>query len=511
VSTVGASAAVEPGVVVPGTGVPVPATPMPVVDEQRTKIVATVGPASDSHEVLVALIRAGVDVFRLNLSHGKLPEHLERLARVQAARDEVGYQVAILADLPGPKIRAGSFGESGITVVPGDQIQMRPGSDPSGSSVIFVEYPGLIDDLRAGDRIALGDGDITLGVDSVEPDHVRATFRTGGRLRGKPGVHLPGDRLQLRTPTAEDLVFAVAMAQAGVEFLAVSFVRAAQDLVLVREAVVAAGLACPALVAKIETRGAVEQLDPIIEQADAVMVARGDLGIDCPLEDVPHLQKKIIRACVEAAVPVITATQMLESMVRAPAPTRAEVSDVANAVFDGTDAVMLSGETAIGDHPVLVVETMSRIVSNAEREASYRQWGSRLGRVQRRRDTEGQLKVTQAITHAAWMASEAIQARVIVCCTLSGRTARAMARFRPLATLVAASPDPMVARQLALSWGVLPVIVDSYDSTDELVWQSVERVVAQGLASPGDHVLVLAGDPRSGYGSTDVMRVVVVR
>jgi pyruvate kinase len=180
-------------------------------------------------------------------------------------------------------------------------------------------------------------------------------------------------------------------------------------------------------------------------------------------------------------------------------------------VFDGTDAVMLSGETAIGDHPVLVVETMSRIVSNAEREASYRQWASRLGRVQRRRDTEGELRVTQALTHAAWQAAEEVGARTIVCCTATGRTARAMARFRPLATLVAASPNLMASRQLALSWGVIPLVVDSYDSADELVWQSVERCVHQGLAVTGDHVVVLAGDPRSGYGSTDVLRVVLVR
>jgi pyruvate kinase len=482
-----------------------------ISDLQRTKIVATVGPASDSHEMLIALINAGVDVFRINLSHGLLPAHLDRLRRVQLARDATDAVVAVLADLPGPKVRAGTFGETGVSVMTGHQLQLRPGSSPSDAETIYVEYPSLIEDLRAGDRVALGDGDITFGVDSVSADAVHCTVRTGGRMRGKPGVHLPGDRLQLATPTDEDLVFAVEMTRAGAEFLAVSFVRKAADLLKVRAAVEAAGLKCPALVAKIETRGAMDELDSIIEVADAVMVARGDLGIDCPLEAVPHLQKKIIRACVEAGVPVITATQMLESMVRAPAPTRAEVSDVANAVFDGTDAVMLSGETAIGDHPVLVVETMSRIVSSAENESNYRQWGSRLGRVQRRSDSTGELRVTQALTRAAWQASEDIDVRAIICCTISGRTARAMARFRPLATLIAASPDPLVARQLTLSWGVIPIVVGTYELTDELVWQSVERVVQIGLAAPGDHVLVLAGDPRSGYGSTDVIRVVRVR
>ncbi len=477
----------------------------------RTKIVATVGPASDSHEQLTGLINAGVDVFRLNLSHGDLASHLDRLAKLQRAVREADHPVAILADLPGPKIRAGSFGEVGVVVSPGQEISLMPGSAESNGSIIHVEYAGLLTDVAAGDRIALGDGDITLGVVEVRSESVHAIVRTGGRLRGKPGVHLPGDRLQLATPTDEDLVFAVEMAKAGVDFLAVSFVRKAADLVKVRSTLEAAGLECPALVAKIETRGGVDELMPIIEVADAVMVARGDLGIDCPLEEVPHLQKRIIRACVEAGVPVITATQMLESMIKAPAPTRAEVSDVANAVFDGTDAVMLSGETAIGDQPVLVIETMGRIIEAAERQASYQQWGSRLGRVQRRTDSEGELLVTQALTHAAWQASSDVGARAIVCCTVSGRTARAMARFRPLPTLIAASPDDAAARRLALVWGVIPLMVGTYRSTDELVWQSVERVVKAGFAGPGDHVLVLAGDPLSGYGSTDVMRVVRVR
>jgi pyruvate kinase len=477
----------------------------------RTKIVATVGPASDAHQTLAGLINAGVDVFRLNLSHGGLDDHLDRLARVQGARNSATRPVAILADLPGPKIRAGSFGETGVVVVPGQELVLTPGSEPSDSTQINVEYAGLLTDVAVGDRVALGDGDITLGITEVGDTQVRAVVRTGGRLRGKPGVHLPGDRLQLATPTDEDLMLAVEMARAGVDFLAVSFVRRAADLQKVRAALNAAGLACPALVAKIETRGAVDDLASIIEEADAVMVARGDLGIDCPLEDVPHLQKRIIRACVAAGVPVITATQMLESMVRAPAPTRAEVSDVANAVFDGTDAVMLSGETAIGDHPVLVIETMGRIVQSAEQEAQYQQWGSRLGRVQRRNDSEGELLVTQSLTKAAWQAAIDVNARAIVCCTVTGRTARAMARFRPLATLVAATPDTSVARRLALVWGAIPITVGTYRSTDELVWQSVERVVQAGLAAPSDHVLVLAGDPLSGYGSTDVMRVVRVR
>jgi pyruvate kinase len=470
--------------------------------------VATVGPASDSQAKLESLIVAGVDVFRLNLSHGTLAEHLVRLTTIRAASAAVGREVAVLADLPGPKVRSGRFPDAGVAIVPGQRMQLRPGGEPSGAEVIFVEYESLLDDLRAGDRVALGDGDITLSVLSVGSEAAEIEVRTGGRLRGRPGVHLPGERLRLTTPTDEDLVLLKGMASAGVEFAAVSFVRSAGDVQKVRDA---AGPNGPSLIAKIETRAAVDDLEAIIEVADAVMVARGDLGIDCALEDVPHLQKKIIRACVDAGVPVITATQMLESMITSPAPTRAEVSDVANAVFDGTDAVMLSGETAIGDHPVAVVETMGRILLQAEKEASYRQWGSRLGRVQRRRDSAGELRVTQAMTHAAWQAAEDVGVRVVICCTTTGRTARAMARFRPLATLVGASPDPVVVRRLALSWGVVPLLVDMYTSTDALVWHTVETVVREGFAAAGDHVMVLAGDPMSGYGSTDVLRIVRVR
>jgi pyruvate kinase len=296
------------------------------------------------------------------------------------------------------------------------------------------------------------------------------------------------------------------MAEAGVDFLAVSFVRGPADIDQVRLVVTPWNTR---LVAKIETRGAIEHLDGICARADAVMVARGDLGIECPLEDVPHLQKRIVRACVEAGVPVITATQMLESMTNAPLPTRAEVSDVANAVFDGTDAVMLSGETAIGHHPSLVVRTMASIAERAEVEADYAHWATRLGRVQRRSWPEGPERITYAITHAAWQAAADADVSAILCCTRSGRTARAMARFRPTARLVGLSPDPASVRALCLSWGVEPMEVDRYETTDDLVWFAVQRVVGEGMVNAGDHVLVLAGAPDGSTGAaTDVLRFV---
>ena len=299
------------------------------------------------------------------------------------------------------------------------------------------------------------------------------------------------------------------MAEAGADFLAVSFVRSAHDLRVMREAIEPH---TTRLVAKIETMSAVADLDEIIVEADAVMVARGDLGIECPLEDVPHLQKRIVRQCVEAAVPVITATQMMESMITSPSPTRAEVSDIANAVFDGTDALMLSAETAVGADPVAVVETMNRIAGRAEVEASYRAWAARLGRVQRLSWPEGPHRITLAITHAASLAAEDADVDAIICCTRSGRTALAMARFRPHAQLIAVSHDPAVQRALNLSWGVRPMALDRFTTTDELVWHAVERAVQSGLVAAEQTVLVLAGAPdRPSGAATDVLRIVRIQ
>ncbi|HUS41093.1 MAG TPA: pyruvate kinase [Ilumatobacteraceae bacterium] len=480
----------------------------------RTKIVATIGPASDSVEVLGELIDAGTDVMRLNLSHGTLDEHLDVLARIRLVAAERGVAVAVLADLPGPKIRAGAFPDGGVVLGTGATVQLVSGNGPSDDRRIEVDYPTLLEDLTVGARVQLGDGAIAMRVIDVGDEFATARLETGGEATGRPGVHLASDRLRLPSPTAHDLVLAAAVAEAGVEFIAVSFVRSPGDIAQVREVVGDRAQ----LVAKMETSASVDQLHEIIAAADVVMVARGDLGIDCPIEDVPHLQKRIIRHCVEAGVPVITATQMLESMITAPSPTRAEVSDVANAVFDGTDAVMLSGETAIGHDPASVVRTMATVAERAESEASYRRWADRLGRVQRLSHHEQMSNIdviTAALTHAASQAANDAEVSAILCCTRSGRTARAMARFRPSAAMIGLSPHPHVARAMALSWGVTPIEVDLYGSTDEMVWFAVETALRAGLIASGDRVLVLAGAPdptreRPPDAATDVLRIVTV-
>ena len=327
---------------------------------------------------------AGVDVVRLNLSHGELDEHLARLAHVRQAAEDIGKQVAVLADLPGPKIRTGHFPDGGVQLDAGQprHAASRRRTERRGDASP-CRTPTLLDDLVVGSRVQLGDGAISMTLHG----HRRLTgasalIETGGHANGQPGVHLSSETLRLTTPTPEDLVLAETMAAAGVEYIAVSFVRQASDIEEVRAIVGDRAQ----LVAKIETHTAIDNLHDIVAASDAIMVARGDLGIDCPIEDVPHLQKRVVRHCVESGTPVITATQMLESMITAPSPTRAEVSDIANAVFDGTDAVMLSGETAIGRDPIGVVRTMARVAERAESEASYRQWATRLGRVQRSDD-----------------------------------------------------------------------------------------------------------------------------
>lgn len=456
---------------------------------------------------MAELLDAGVDVFRLNLSHGDIDGHLARLARVREASTLTGHEVAVLADLPGPKIRVRAFPEGGVEMVPGESIVLIESNQGSNEREICVDVKGLFSGLSIGDQVVLGDGHIMLEVDQATDAVVSARVINGGRIQGSPGVHVPSERLSASTPTAEDLVYAEKMAAAGVEFIAVSFVRRAGDVDKVRQVVKKRAQ----LIAKIETNSALSDLGDIINTSDGVMVARGDLGIDCPLEEVPHLQKMIIRECVERGVPVITATQMLESMISAAVPTRAEASDVANAVFDGTDAVMLSGETAVGEHPVAVVETMSRIAERAERQASYRGWASRLGRHQRGDWTSVEDRITAALGNAASQAARDIGATAILCCTQSGRTARAMARFRPEASLIGLSPDEQVVRSLRLSWGVDPMTVDVYESTDEMVWYAVEKAVQEGRVQHGDTVLVLAGAPgENSVAAADVLRVVQV-
>ncbi|MDP9071566.1 MAG: pyruvate kinase [Actinomycetota bacterium] len=477
---------------------------------RRTKIVATIGPASESAEVLGAMVDAGMDVARVGLAHGRAEDHVASMRTVRSVAEQRGRAVGVLADLPGPKVRTGPFPDGGVFLVEGATIALAEGDGQSSSSAIHVELAEALAGLRPDDEVVLGDGAVVLRVDHVSSHRTTAVVVRGGRIQGRPGVHLPSGRLDLRSPTAEDLELLRTCKTERVDMVAVSFVRSAEDVHRVREA---AGDDPPMIVAKIETRAAVDDLDAIIAAADGLMVARGDLGIRLLLEDIPHVQKRVIRTCAEAGVPVITATQMLESMTNAPTPTRAEVSDVANAVLDGTDAVMLSGETAIGRDPINVVRTMARITERAEQEADYPRWGGRLGRLQRLSEAPvpAQVRITDAISHAAWQAAASVEAAAILCCTRSGATARAIARFRPVSPMIALSPEPRTAGQLALTWGMVPLVVEEYVSAEDIVWFAVETVWKLGYVHKGDVVAVLVGSPEDLEPTTDVLRLVRVR
>lgn len=472
----------------------------------RTKIVATIGPASDSEEMLEALLRAGVDVCRLGLAHGTIPEHKARIARIRAVSERINEPVAILGDLPGPKIRMGPvLDEAGMFLAEGQRLEVWPGIEPTTDERIHVDYEHLVEDVNVADTLVLGDGSVRLVIVEEADDHLVCEVEHGGRIQGRPGVTLPSGRLRIAVPTAVDIELIDALA-ADLDFVAASFIRSAEEVQAVKERAGGASV-----VAKIETKAAVEALDDIVNMADAVMVARGDLGNECDIAEVPHLQKQIIRRGVAFGVPVITATQMLESMIHSPSPTRAEATDVANAVFDGTTAVMLSAETAIGADPVLVIKTMARLCERAEAAADYETWGSQLGRIQGQVQLDLHTRITAGMSHAAWRLATELGLDAIISCTNTGYTARAMSRFRPPSELIGASPVPHTVRQLAMVWGTQPMLVEEYATTDEMVDHAVYRAKQLGYVKVGQIVAVLAGAPDGFHpGTTDVLRVVPV-
>ncbi len=469
---------------------------------RRTKIVATIGPASEDEATLRAMIRAGMDVARLGLAHNTIDEGLERFHRIRKVSEDEGRRVGILVDLPGPKVRAGNFGETGVDVPSGSSIELRVGESGSSADVIEVDYEFLMRDIQVGDRVTIGDGGAVLEVTDKKADKMLANVVAGSKLRGRPGVHIPSDRLQIPTPTPEDFVALDAFVDAGVDMVAVSFVRSAHDMRRVGTEPHPRG---PLLVAKIETRAAVENLPGIIEASGAVMVARGDLGNECSLEDLPHLQKDIIRQCIAGGRPVITATQMLESMVTSLAPTRAETSDVANAVFDGSSAVMLSGETAVGADPTNVVRTMSRIARRADEEMDYPGWARRLAEM-RMTDRSESTSVTDAMTMAAWRATQELGVQNVLCISGSGFTVRSMARFRPEANILGFSVNEATVQQLTLSWGTTPMLMGKGGTNEEMVAEAIRLAKSAGHIRPGELVGVLAGSDSRAQ-ATNVLRI----
>jgi pyruvate kinase len=471
---------------------------------RRAKIVCTIGPACDDQATLEQLIRAGMDVARLNFSHGSHEEHARRFATIRAAAEACDKPVAILQDLCGPKIRCGRF-PGGTRVLPVDTlvslVEDPKDSPPAGPDEIPIQYEGLAQDLRTGDVILLDDGRVVLTVTTVEGLHVRAAVTQAGTLRDKVGAHLPSRRVRISTLTEkdkEDFNFGLGL---GIDYVALSFVRHADDVRLVREIAEAWGRPTP-IVSKIETPGAIEHLEAIILASDAVMVARGDLGVEFNPERVPIIQREILGLARIHQRPVIVATEMLQSMVTATRPTRAEASDVATAVFEGTDAVMLSQETATGAHPSLVAHMMSRIVIEAEESKFYHPLSSE--------QPGTRTEVREAVARSACDIARNIGARVIVAFTESGQSARYASKARPSVPIVAFSPNPVTRRRLALIWGVVSLPFDVLAHPDAMVDRASTLLLAQGFVAPGDKFVAIYGAPVGVVGTTNAIRVRVV-
>jgi pyruvate kinase len=469
------------------------------VDIERTKIVATLGPASSDRQVLGAMVDAGLDVVRLNFSHGERADHLARFALAREVAAEHGRNVAILMDLQGPKIRVGVVGQDGIRLDPGADCVLVVGTEHARPPEIPIVYPRLAADVKQGDQILLDDGAIGLRVAAVEGDRVRCQVVRGGVVRSRKGVNLPGVAVSAPSLTDKDRADLATAVEAGADYVALSFVRRPDDVADAKQAIADLGGDTP-VVAKLERPEAMGCLDEILDAADAVMVARGDLGVELAVEKVPPLQKEIIARANSLGVPVITATQMLESMVASARPTRAEASDVANAIFDGTDALMLSQETAVGSYPVEAVATMGRIAREAEATPHLAHPPP---------PATGALDVTATVCKAAVQIATDLGARAIVAFSESGATARFVSRFRPRVPILGLTPHKTTRRRMALYWGVEAASpLDRGVDLGAMIAQGDERICDEGMASPGDLVVVVAGTP-GGRGATN--RVLVHR
>ncbi|MCH7661018.1 MAG: pyruvate kinase [Euryarchaeota archaeon] len=465
---------------------------------RNAKIVCTLGPATEDRRTIRGLADAGMSVARLNASHGSVEDRAELIDIVREIDDGSEKPVAAMLDTQGPEVRTAPLKES-IHLESGSQIRFVEGQQATPEEV------GLsvgIDAAAPGDRVLLDDGRIETVVEERDGEAVIARVESGGPLAGRKGVNVPGVELDLDVVTEKDRQDLRLAAEKEVDFVAASFVRDAEDIYEVEAAVETFGESIP-IISKIERAGAVENLEEIIDASYGVMVARGDLGVECPMEDVPMIQKRIIRNCRDAGVPVITATEMLDSMVHSRRPTRAEASDVANAVLDGTDGVMLSGETAIGDHPIRVVETMDSIVREVERSEEYAEL--REGRVPAPSDSR-----TEALARAARYLARDLDASAVVAASESGYTARKMAKYRPGVPIIASTPTQRVRRQLALSWGVNAEYVPfSDEGTNDVIENAVGAALDSGVAESGDTVIVLSGmmSEIEGAGTTNMLKV----
>ncbi len=468
-------------------------------DTVRTRVVCTIGPASASPQVIRGMIQDGMSVSRLNMAHGSLEDHSRYIDMLRAAADELDSPLALLLDLPGPRYRTGRLKGGEIELLFGNTLVLTTRDVVGDDKEVSVNLPTLPQDVQAGDRILLSDGQIILVAETVSADNVRCRVQVGGLLKDNRGLVVPGRPLSspfVTDQTLSQLDFGI---ERQVDYFALSFVGGAPDVAQVRHILEQKGAAIP-LVSKIERGWAVAHLDDIVAASDAVMVARGDLGVELPLEQVPVLQKQIVKKCNRLGKPVIVATQMLESMVQAPGPTRAEVSDVANAIFDGTDAVMLSAETSIGRYPQAATAMMRRIATQADAALPYE-------RLLAERGADREPHTDDAIAFAACNTAQQLGAAAIIAFTESGSTAFRVAKYRPKAPLLALTSSEIVRRRLSLVWGVQACLVGKPATVDDMFDRAGRLAKEQGLAASGDLVVITAGVPIGVTGTTNVLKV----
>lgn len=460
---------------------------------KKTKIVCTIGPATETEAKLTELVNAGMNVARLNFSHGDFVEHQNRVDNVRKVMEKTGKVIAIIQDLGGPKIRIGTFKDGSIVLAPGDTFTLTTDEFEGTQEKVHINYSALPKEVKAGSTIMLHDGTKKLEVLEVKGNDIITKVIAGGKLGGRKGVNVPGAHLSVKSLTDKDRTDLEFGIKNKVDFIALSFVRHHSDIVELREILKKAGSKAH-IIAKIETPEALEDIDAIIEATDAVMVARGDLAIEIPTEDVPLVQKILIHKCNCVGKPIITATQMLESMIKSPVPTRAEVSDIANAIIDGTDAIMLSEETTLGEYPVAAVEVMTRVATRIEGEVYTR-------------DTIAEYEtangITDVVSQSAVRAAHSVEASVIVALTREGRSARMVARYRPTEMILAMTDNKDCLCKLALSFGCYPVLVPTFKDTYEIVDTVKKTTIDKELLSKGDKIVIVAGMPFGGAKETN--------
>lgn len=470
----------------------------------RTKIVCTIGPSSESEEVLEQLVNEGMSVARLNFSHGSIPEHKIKIDRIKKVREKLKRPVAIMFDTKGPEIRLGNLKDDMEPYLNVDDEYVLTTEDITGDEKIAsITYKELPKDIKKGDSILIDDGLIELKVESVAGDEIHTKVVNGGFIKSKKGVNVPNVKLRLPSLTEKDIADLKFGVKEDIDFVAASFVRTKEDVLNIRSVLESEGMYNIQIISKIENKEGLENIDDIIEVSDGIMVARGDLGVEIPTEEVPIIQKEIIKKCNLKGKPVITATQMLDSMIRNPRPTRAEANDVANAVLDGSDAIMLSGETASGAYPVEAVKTMAKIARAMEDSIDYDE-------LLREKILMNDRNITNSIGKSTCQIAADINADAIITATTSGGTSRAIAKFRPKNQIIAVTTDEKVRRQLSLTWGVEALLSEKIFSTDEVIANAVEISKAHGYVKSSDTVVLTAGVPVGLAGSTNLIKVQTV-